>query len=97
MSEGVTDSSNITAHSVIVLAARSLAKAQSGVDDWDALDKELQETLIDEVRAVVIALRDAAGLLASDGSQAAQDRVLDLGTRDAEMVFAAMLDAALFN
>lgn len=35
-------------------AARALAKRQNGgLDEWDALDPELQETLIGEARAAV--------------------------------------------
>ena len=34
-------------------AARALMKSQSGVDDFDALDDEMQKGLLDDVRAVV--------------------------------------------
>ncbi|MHB9879070.1 hypothetical protein ACSMXM_05350 [Pacificimonas sp. ICDLI1SI03] len=40
-------------------AARALAKAQSGTDDWDALDAELQDKLRDEARAVIEAFQEA--------------------------------------
>ncbi|AOR76585.1 hypothetical protein [Novosphingobium resinovorum] len=44
--------------SIIERAARELAKKQSGSDDWDALDAELQRELKDEVRAVLQAVRE---------------------------------------
>jgi len=34
-------------------AARALMKSQSGVDDFDALDDEMQQGLLDDVRAVL--------------------------------------------
>lgn len=39
--------------SPLIKAARALLKAQSGTDDWDALDEELQATLVAEARAVI--------------------------------------------
>ncbi|MHB9878777.1 hypothetical protein ACSMXM_03810 [Pacificimonas sp. ICDLI1SI03] len=38
-------------------AARALAKAQSSTSDWESLDKRLQQTLKNQVRAVLEAIR----------------------------------------
>jgi|TARA_R100000501_G_scaffold10060_1_gene19702 hypothetical protein len=38
-------------------AARALAKVQKGTDDWESLDEQLQQTLKDQVRAVLEAIR----------------------------------------
>lgn len=82
---------------LIRTAAAALAKSESGVDNFDDLDDELQERLLRDVRSVLIAVRDQAGQLANAGEKAAADRVLDVSTRDAQVIFAAMLDAALFD
>ena len=82
-------------------AARALMKSQSGVDDLDALDDEMQKGLLDDVRARIRALmenvtaRIAAGPnVEKNGDDAEQIRLVEIAlSKDA--VMAAMLDAAL--
>ena len=44
--------------SMIERAAKALAQAQSGVDVYDALDEGMQETLKENARAVLEAVRE---------------------------------------
>ena len=69
-------------------AARALMKSQSGVDDFDALDDEMQASLLDDVRAVVQALWEPSDAMIA----AAQDNVTINHPAD---VWPAMVDAAL--
>lgn len=41
-------------------AARALVLSQSGVDDFDALDEEMQQGLVEDVKAVLGAFREPA-------------------------------------
>lgn len=43
---------------IIDRAARALALAESGVDEFDALDDAMQDTLRENVRAVLEAIRE---------------------------------------
>lgn len=69
-------------------AARALAKAQSGVDDWDGLDPAFQATLIENARAVLEAIREPSeGMVAALGNGEA--------AKWARGTWRAMIDAAL--
>jgi hypothetical protein len=84
---------------LIERAARALAKAQSGVDDWDALDEAFQANLVDHVRAVLRAIREPSESLKVAGSREggwADWYDTDAGTEEqASNVWQAMIDAAL--
>ena len=69
-------------------AARALMKSQSGVDDFDALDDEMQAGLLDDVRAVLQAVWEPSDAMIN----AARDVVTINHPAD---VWPAMVDAAL--
>ena len=69
-------------------AARALMKSQSGADDFDALDPEMQSGLLDDVRAVLQAVWEPSDAMIA----AAQDTVTINHPAD---VWPAMVDAAL--
>jgi len=68
-------------------AARALMKSQSGVDDFDALDDEMQKGLLDDVRAVLAAVREP--------SEAMWDAGFEIYPKYQEEHWQAMIDAAL--
>lgn len=80
----------------IETAARALAKQQSGADDYDALDPELQHTLRDEVRAVLRAVRQPSPVMIGAG-QDRMDAVPAVVGAPAtpESIWRRMLDTAL--
>ncbi|MDF2639759.1 MAG: hypothetical protein K0R64_2743 [Novosphingobium lindaniclasticum] len=55
--------------SMIERAARALAKAQSGSDEWEGLDGDLQSQLKAEALAVIEAIREPSGAMASAGEK----------------------------
>ena len=69
-------------------AAQALMKSQSGVDDFDALDDEMQASLLDDVRAVLKAMWEPSDTMID----AARDFVTINHPAD---VWPAMIDAAL--
>ncbi|WP_121120170.1 hypothetical protein [Croceibacterium ferulae] len=71
----------------IEAAARALAKHRSGVDDFDELDKSVQETLKAEARAVLAATREPSDTML-DAAHGNEHADWDAGWR-------AMIDAAL--
>ena len=70
-------------------AARALMKSQSGVDDFDALDDEMQASLLDDVRAVLGQLREPSEAMIACG---AQNEGSEVG---AVIAWQDMIDAAL--
>lgn len=81
---------------IIASAARALCahdaqcgKAGDGNEAW--------REYVSKARDVLIAIRDATDEMARAGRAAAHDRVVDLGESDAKAIFAAMLDAALWD
>lgn len=71
-------------------AARALAAAENGADEWDALDEELRDTIRENVRTMFVAMLDPteAMLEAVHVSDAwAND--------DPEGMWRVMIDAAL--
>jgi len=78
-------------------AARALMKSQSGVDDFDALDDEMQKGLLDDVRAVLSAMREPNEVMI----EAAWYNLPSLYDQDVKNSkafaeqFAAVIDAAL--
>jgi hypothetical protein len=52
--------------SIIDRAARALAKAQSGADDWDSWDEQLREQVRGEVRVVLEAVREPSEVMLID-------------------------------
>ena len=55
--------------SMIERAARALAKAQSGSDEWEGLDGDLQSQLKAEVSAVIEAIREPSEAMTSAGEE----------------------------
>lgn len=54
---------------MIERAARALAKAQSGSDEWESLDGDLQSQLKAEALAVIEAIREPSEAMASAGEK----------------------------
>lgn len=77
--------------SILRKAAQALAKAQSGGDDFDGLDEDLQETLIGEVRAVLLAIRKPTEEMLSAGAVGSGEDSKGV----AYGAWEAMIDAAL--
>lgn len=78
-------------------AARALAKAQSGVEDFDLLDDEMQDTLRDNVRAVLEAIREPTDHMLSDGAFQIfkGERITEDDIHAAKRVWRAMTKTAL--
>lgn len=78
---------------IIERAAKALAKAQSGVDVYDALDEGMQDTLRENVRAVVEAMREPSERMAKAGAADMPGNTTP--PHVAETAWQAMIDAAL--
>ena len=89
-------------------AARALVLAQSGVDCFDDLEPEAQESAREHVRAVLRAIREPSAAMAGAGEDAGDtaaypltsgddsyDAEAALGHYGALAVWQAMIDAAL--
>jgi hypothetical protein len=82
--------------SMIERAARALVKAQSGVDQWEGLDAELQLQLIIEARTVIEAIREPSDLMALAGERLlGDDRCHSVDVGDMRDSWIVMVDALL--
>lgn len=79
---------------IIEAGARALALAQSGVDEFDALDEGFRETLRENVRAVLRAIREPTDHMLISGRAPLPEHDEPL-LEDAENCWQAMIDAAL--
>lgn len=71
-------------------AARALVLKESGTDSFDALSEELQEQVIESVKAVLEAMRSPSDAMLSAGSDASMEPPFV-----AEYAWQAMIDAAI--
>jgi len=78
-------------------AARALMKSQSGVDDFEALDDEMQAGLLDDVRAVLEAVKEPSKRMQSDGAFRIfrGERITEDDLSIARHAWRAMIDATL--
>ena len=74
-------------------ACRALVTAQSGADDWDALDDELKDQIRGEIRAVFQAVREPSEGMVDAGFKA-RDHGMTMG-QAATATFQAMIDALI--
>jgi hypothetical protein len=78
-------------------AARALVLKESGTDSFDALEPELQEQVIESVKAVVEALREPDPVMAQAGAEIVRNVHGENGHAafegDAANVWRAMIDA----
>jgi hypothetical protein len=78
-------------------AARALVLQESGTDSFDALEPELQEQVIESVKAVVMALREPDPVMNHAGAQIVRsvhsDEAHEAFEGDAANVWRAMIDA----
>lgn len=82
--------------STLERAARALANAQSGTDDWEGLDAELQAQLITEARAVIEAIREPSGEMALAGEKLlGDDRCHSVDASDLRDSWMVMVDTLL--
>ena len=88
-----------TSMTPIERAARALAIAESGVDEWNQLDDDFQEAFKDSVRAVLKALREPDGLMKHVGAHVVRNVHSEESEAefegDAAMVWRRMIDAVL--
>lgn len=82
---------------IIEAAARALCKHDRNAEDVDGNDEELWPDYVPKVRDALLAIRDATDAMAKAGRKAAYDRVIDVGESDAKAIYAAMVDAALWD
>lgn len=81
---------------IIERAARALAKAQSGTDEWNGLDAELQAQLIAEARAAIEAIREPSEEMALAGEKLlGDDRCHSVDAGDLRDAWIVMVDALL--
>lgn len=79
-------------------AARALAKEQSGIEQWDGLDPELQEDLKRDVRTVLSALLDATPEVGIPAEKLLGDeRGHSIDRHDMAQAWTAMIDGLLYK
>lgn len=81
---------------IVEAAARALCCQAGNPEDGTMDGKPLWQDYVPEARAVLISIRDASDAMAEAGRMAAYDRVVDVEPDDAKVIYAAMLDAALW-
>lgn len=81
---------------IIEAAARVIAKNVGNNDAQSSGDAAWQQYVL-VAREALIAARDATDAMAKAGRAAADDRVVDVCESDAKAIYAAMLDAALWD
>jgi hypothetical protein len=81
----------------LIRAARALVLKESGTDSFDALSDELQEQVIESVKAVMEALREPDPVMAQAGAEIVRKAHSEDGHTafegDAANVWRAMIDA----
>lgn len=82
---------------VIEAGARALCRNAGNPENATMDGKPLWQDYVPEVRRVLIAIRDASDKMADVGRATAYERVVDISESDAKAIFAAMLDAALWD
>lgn len=82
---------------IIEAAARALCRHAGNPENATMAGKPLWQDYVPEARAVLLAIRDATDAMAEVGRATAYDRVVDVGDEDAKAIYAAMLDAALWD
>jgi len=82
---------------IIEAAARALCRHAGNPENATMDGKPLWQDYVPEVREVLIGSRDATDSMAEVGRATAYDRVVDVGPEDAKAIYAAMLDAALWD
>ena len=82
---------------IIEAAARALCRQAGNPENITMSGKPLWQDYEPEARAVLMAIRDASDTMAEAGRAAAHDRVIDMGPDDAKVIYATMLDAALWT
>lgn len=81
---------------IIEAAARVLAR-KIGNDDSELTGDLAWRQYVSLAREALIAAREATDAMAMAGRAAADDRVVDICESDAKAIYAAMLDAALWD
>lgn len=82
---------------VIEAGARALCRNAGNPENATMDGKPLWQDYVPEVRQVLIAIRDASDKMADVGRATAYERVVDISESDAKAIFAAMLDAAIWD
>ncbi|WP_165912247.1 hypothetical protein [Novosphingobium sp. PhB165] len=81
---------------MIERAARALAESESGHDDWDGLDKDLQEELKENARAVIQAIRLPSRAVSGEGEKClGHEARHGIDWHDMEWAWTRMVDALL--
>ena len=82
---------------IVEAAARALCRHAGNPENATMDGKPLWQSYVPEAREVLIAIREATDAMAEVGRTTAYDRVVDAGEEDAKAIYAAMLDAALWD
>lgn len=82
---------------IVEAAARALCRHDGHPENATMDGLPLWKDYVPQVRAVLIAIRDASEAMAAVGRATAYDRVVDVEPEDAKAIYAAMLDAALWD
>lgn len=82
---------------IIEAAARALCRQAGNPENATMEGKPLWQDYEPEARAVLISIRQASDAMVEAGRAAAHARVADMGPDDAKAIYAAMLDAALWQ
>lgn len=82
---------------IVEASARALCRHAGNPENATMDSKPLWQDYVPEVREVLIAAREASDAMAEVGRATAYDRVVDVGPDDAKAIYAAMLDAALWD
>lgn len=82
---------------IVEAAARALCKHDGHAADAVGNGEARWRDYVPKAREVLIAAREATDAMAKVGRATADDRVVDLGESDAKAIYAAMLDAALWD
>ncbi len=82
---------------IIEAAARALCVCDGHADNAEFNGEAFWRDYVPKAREVLLAAREATDAMAKAGRTTADDRVIDLGESDAKAIYAAMLDAALWD
>lgn len=82
---------------IIEAGVRALCRHAGNPENATMDGKPLWQDYVPEVRQVLTAIRDASNKMGESGRAAAHERVGDISASDAKAIFAAMLDAALWD
>lgn len=82
---------------IIEAAARALCRIDEHAADALGNGEARWRDYVPKAREVLVTAREATDAMAKVGRATADDRIVDLGESNAKAIYAAMLDAALWD